>query len=89
MSVNNTGSASCDYCGAEFRLFSIFNRDMQALCKIWKRRHEQGCSNRSPAERRKWATRYSGKDRTESSIVVDLKHPGFIDADESRRKNAM
>jgi hypothetical protein len=47
MSVNNFGSARCRHCGAEFKLFTIFNRDMQALCKGWKRRHERSCGKRS------------------------------------------
>ncbi len=73
------GEACCEYCGAIFRLFTIFNRDMQGLCKAWKRRHEKRCKNRSPAQRRKWAKPYVGKDRFESSIVVDLNDPGFQD----------
>lgn len=82
MAVNNVGQAVCDHCGAEFYLFTIFNRDMQALCKIWKRRHERGCKDRTPAQRRKWAAKYVGKDRYESSIVVDMTNAGFIEADE-------
>jgi len=74
---NNTGQATCQYCGAEYRLFTIFNRDMQALCKIWRRRHERTCKDRTPAERRKWAKKYEGKDAGESSLTVDLEHPGF------------
>lgn len=76
---NNTGYAECTHCGSEYRLFTIFNRDMQALCKIWKRRHERSCSKRTPAERRAWARKYEGKDSSESSMVVDLEHPGFQD----------
>ena len=79
MGTNNTGYASCVHCGAEYRLFTIFNRDMQALCKIWKRRHERGCEDRTPRQRRAWAKKYVGKDRYESSIVVDLDHPAFLD----------
>lgn len=71
------GHARCDHCGAEYRLFTIFNRDMQALCNGWKRRHERGCKTRTPAQRRKWAKPYIGKDRIDSSIVVDMGHPGF------------
>lgn len=77
MSCNNTGQASFQYCGSEFRLFTIFNRDMQALCKIWRRRHEHSCKERTPSERRKWAKKYVGKDSYESSLTVDLQHPGF------------
>lgn len=76
---NNTGYAMCTHCGAEFRLFTIFNRDMDALCKIWKRRHERGCAKRTPKQRRAWAKPYASKDSTESSIVIDLQHPGFMD----------
>lgn len=77
--MNNLGMSSCDFCGAEFRLFTIFNRDMQGLCKVWKRRHERRCKSRTPSERRKWARKYAGLDRTESSLTVDLSHAGFQD----------
>lgn len=73
------GYACCKHCGAEYRLFTIFNRDMQGLCKGWKRRHERGCEKRSPAQRRQWAKPYVGKDKLDSSIVVDLSNPGFQD----------
>lgn len=75
--ANNSGYACCHHCGAEYRLFTIFNRDMMALCKIWRRRHERVCEQRTPAQRRKWAGKYAGMDSTESSIVVDLEHLGF------------
>lgn len=75
--VSNFGVSTCEYCGAEFRLFSIFNRDMQGLTKGWKRRHEFACSKRTPLERLKWAKPYIGKDKFESSIVVDIEHEGF------------
>lgn len=77
MGTNNTGYAECAHCGAEYRLFTIFNRDMQALCKIWKRRHERACAGRTPKQRLAWARKYVGKDCSESSIVLDLSHPGF------------
>lgn len=77
MGVNNTGYACCDHCGAEFRLFTIFNRDMQGLAKVWKRRHERACAKRTPAQRLAWARPYVGKDRTDSSIVVHTSHAGF------------
>lgn len=77
MGVSNTGFASCAFCGAEYRLSTIFNRDMQGLCKAWKRRHEHACQSRSPQQRRRWASPYVGKDRYDSAIVVDLSHPGF------------
>lgn len=77
MAVSNTGMAYCEHCGAQFRLFSIMNKDMQGLCKVWKRRHEHGCSQKTPAQRVKWAKKYIGKDYTDSSITVDMSHPGF------------
>lgn len=77
MGLNNVGFASCQHCGAEFRLFTIFNRDMQGLCKVWKRRHERACKTRSPGQRRAWAKQYVGKDATDSSLNVDLGHAGF------------
>lgn len=77
MSVNNLGMSTCEHCGAEYRLFTIFNRDMQGLCKAWKGRHEFACSKRTPEQRLKWAKPYAGKDRYDSSIVVDLSHAGF------------
>ncbi|MBB5547462.1 hypothetical protein GGD70_007822 [Paraburkholderia fungorum] len=79
MSINNTGFAYCKFCGAEYRLFTIFNRDMQGLCKAWKRRHEHTCAKKTPAQRRLWARKYGGKDTTESSLTVDLAHAGFTD----------
>lgn len=79
MGVNNTGSAHCKFCGAEYRLFTISNRDMQGLCKVWKRRHEGSCEKRTPTERRNWANKYVGKDSTESSVTVDLTHKGFTE----------
>jgi hypothetical protein len=90
MSLNNLGMSYCDHCGAEFRLFSIFNRDMQGLCKVWKRWHERACEKRSPEQRLKWAKPYMGKDRYESSIVVDLNNPGFGEQsqDEHRHETA-
>lgn len=45
------GLARCKYCGAEFRLFLVSNRDMQALCNAWKKRHEQACRKRTPSMR--------------------------------------
>lgn len=77
MGVSNTGMAFCKHCGAQFRLFSIMNKDMQGLCNVWKKRHERGCSAKTPEQRLKWAKKYIGKDITESSITVDLSHFGF------------
>lgn len=79
MGINSTGNASCQFCGAEYRLFTIFNRDIQGLCKVWKRRHERACGKRTPAQRRQWARKYAGKDSTESSLTVDLSNAGFVD----------
>ena len=70
--------ATCKHCGAEFRLLTIFNRDMQGLCNAWKHKHEFACDKRTPLQRVKWAKPYLGKDRFESSLVVDSTHPGFI-----------
>lgn len=77
MGINTTGSATCSFCGAEYRLFTIFNRDMQGLCKAWRRRHEHACRSRTPAQRLKWAQPYIGRAREESSLTVDLSHSGF------------
>lgn len=77
--ARTSGSSKCRYCGAEYRLFTIFNRDMQGLCKAWKARHERGCENKTPAQRRAWAKKFVDKDDTESNITVDLEHPAFQD----------
>lgn len=76
---NNTGYAECSDCGSEYRLFTIFSRNMQALWKIRKRRPERGGLKRTPAERCAWARKFAGKDSSESSPVVDLAHPEFQD----------
>lgn len=80
MSYDNLGSASCVHCGATFRLFTIFKKDMQGLCRAWKRRHERVCAWRSHSERRKWARKYEGKTSLDSSLTVDISHPGFKEA---------
>jgi len=50
----------------------------QGLCRAWKGRHERACEMKTPAQRRKWAKPYIGKDTVDSSIVVDMSHPtGF------------
>ena len=77
MSHDALGMSRCSHCGAEYRLFTIFNKDMQGLCKAWKGRHEFACAKKTPEQRLKWAKPYIGKDRHEISIVVDLNHPGF------------
>jgi hypothetical protein len=77
MGVSNTGFSACRHCGAEYRLFTIFNRDMQGLCKAWRGKHERACQSKTPTQRRSWAKKYEGKDTTESSLTVDLEHPGF------------
>lgn len=79
MGVSTTGQSRCRHCGAEYRLFTIFNRDMQGLCKAWRGRHERTCSSRTPAQRRAWAKKYVGLDSTDSSLTVDLEHAGFQD----------
>ena len=85
--ASNTGFARCKHCGAEYRLFTIFNRDMQGLCKAWKHRHESVCKNRTPAQRVSWAKKYAGKDTTESSITVDITHDGFSSMEETSDGN--
>lgn len=72
-----TGYSRCNYCGAQYRLVTIFKRDMEGLCKGWLKRHERSCANKTPAQRRSWAKKYEGKMQWESSITVDLEHPGF------------
>lgn len=79
MGINTTGYACCKHCGAEYRLYTIFNRDMQGLCKVWKHRHERACRMKTAAQRRQWARKYAGKDRFESALTVDLAHAGFRD----------
>ncbi|WP_177346353.1 MULTISPECIES: hypothetical protein [Pseudomonas] len=75
--TQNTGSALCSHCGAAYRLSSDFKRDMQRLCNAWLSRHVRACATRSPAQRRSWAQKYVGKDFNESSLTVNLEHPGF------------
>lgn len=77
MSNNALGLSRCRHCGAEYRLFTLTNKDMQGLTKSWQSRHEYACAKRTPKQRRAWAKPYIGKDSIESSIVVDLDHPGF------------
>ncbi|AGN82356.1 hypothetical protein DZA28_28440 [Pseudomonas alloputida] len=85
--AHNTGTAQCSYCGAEYRLVSDFKRDMQRLCKAWLSRHERACACRTPDQRRSWAQKYVGKDFAESSLTVDLEHPGFKDIQPSHAGN--
>ncbi|MHA6823960.1 hypothetical protein ACQUKI_20850 [Ralstonia pseudosolanacearum] len=77
MGINTTGYACCQHCGAEYRLFTIFNRDMQGLCKVWKQRHERTCAKKTPMQRRWWARKYQGKDQWDSALTVDMNHKGF------------
>lgn len=77
MGVSHTGFACCKYCGAEYRLFTIYNKDMQGFCKAWRNRHERACKDKTPAQRRKWAAKYQGAGVVDSPIVVDLGHKGF------------
>lgn len=79
MSYDSLGFASCEYCHAEFRLFTIFKKDMGGLAKAWKRKHEFKCKKRTPKQRRQWAKPYAGKSYLDSSIVVDLNHAAFKD----------
>ena len=74
----NSGFSICQYCGSEYRLFTIHNKNMQGLTKAWKRRHERACQKRSPDQRRKWSSKYVGKSRLESPVVVDLYHVGYV-----------
>lgn len=77
MGIDNYAEQTCEYCGAVFRLFSISNRSMGGLAKSCKRKHEFKCKDRTPKQRRQWAKPYLGKDRYESSIVVDLEDSAF------------
>lgn len=80
MGLAQHDSRECPHCGATFTVFSVFNRDVRCMTKGWLRRHAKKCKDRTPAERRKWAKPYIGKDRYESSLVVDMTHPGMLDA---------
>ncbi|MCO2528542.1 hypothetical protein IPC1147_34005 [Pseudomonas aeruginosa] len=77
--ASNSGSARCRACGAELRLFSISNRDMQGLCRAWRGRHERACKSRTPAQRRAWAKKYVSSDPDDTNLTVDLDHAGFQD----------
>ena len=77
--MSNKGYSKCEHCGAEYRLFTICNKNMQGLCKAWKDRHERACAKRTPTKRRSWAAKYKGLDHLDSSIVVDYSHVGFSD----------
>lgn len=76
------GWAKCRYCGAEYKLFTIFNRSMQGLCNAWRIRHERTCRTRTPEQRRKWAKKYVGNDSAEHSLLVDMSHEGFKDGEQ-------
>lgn len=77
------GFATCCHCGASLRLGTIFNREMGGLARSWRRKHESACAGRTPAERLRWAARFLrlGDD---SSITIDLEHPGMLDASAGR-----
>ncbi len=79
MGINNSASAYCRHCGSEYHLFTIFNRDMGGLVKVWKRRHEFACAKRSPAQRRRWAKKYLNRPEGESALIVHPDHPGLND----------
>lgn len=73
------GWSKCRHCGAEYKLFTIFNRCMQGLCNAWRIRHERTCLKRTPQQRRKWAKKYEGNTFAEHSLIVYLTHEGFQD----------
>lgn len=79
MGVRNSGCSTCRICGAEYRIVSILNRDMQGFCKAWRRRHETACKVRTPGQRRAWARKYESNVSAENSLTVDLEHAGFQD----------
>jgi hypothetical protein len=79
MGVDQLDSRECPHCGATFTVFSVFNRDVRCMTKGWLKRHTHKCKDRTPAQRRKWAKPYIGKDRYESALVVDMTHPGMCD----------
>jgi hypothetical protein len=72
--VTNQGCSTCRYCGATYRMFTIFDKNLQGLTRAWRNRHERKCAQRTPAQRTKWAKKYLHDD---SSITVDLEHEGF------------
>jgi hypothetical protein len=76
MGVDRIGVATCIHCGARLKLFSIFNRSMQGLANVWRKRHQRGCAKRTPEQRHAWARRYVARG-DESSITIDLAHPGM------------
>jgi uncharacterized C2H2 Zn-finger protein len=78
--VQHRDSEECPHCGAVFSVLSIFNRDVRCMTRGWLKRHSWKCKERTPAERRKWAKPYIGKDRVDSALVVDMEHPGMIDS---------
>lgn len=75
--MSNAGMSYCSYCGTQYRLFTIFNKNMQGLTKAWKTRHERTCRHRSPEQRRAWARKYEGLGMLDSAITVELSHKGF------------
>ncbi|ASJ88846.1 hypothetical protein [Pseudomonas aeruginosa] len=77
--ANNSGSATCSHCGAHYHLHSISGRDMMALCRSWRKKHEAKCSTRTPKERRAWAKKYIANVPGEHSLTVDMEHLGFQD----------
>jgi hypothetical protein len=77
MGVDHKGVATCPHCGAQIRLFSIFNRSMQGLANSWKKKHQRACKDRTPAQRHAWARPYLAKGPDECSILVNPDHPGM------------
>jgi hypothetical protein len=72
--MTNQGCATCRHCGATYRMFTIFDKNLQGLARAWRNRHEKKCAKRTPEQRGKWAKQYLHDD---SSITVDLEHDGF------------
>jgi hypothetical protein len=76
MGVDHKGIATCRHCGAQFSLFSIFNRSMQGLARSWQKKHERGCKDKTPEQRHAWAKRYIARGE-DSSIRINPEHPGM------------
>lgn len=75
--MNNQYSITCEFCGATYSLFTIFNKDMGGLCKAWRNRHEFKCKNWTPEQRQKWAKKYKKNTSLDSALVMDYDHPGM------------
>jgi hypothetical protein len=75
MGIDRRGTATCRHCGATIHLITIFPRAMNGFAKVWRRRHEAGCADRTPAQRRAWATR----PRQSEAIEINYDHPGMME----------